>query len=99
MKLSFSTRGWRDLPFQDQIRDASEMRFQGIEVYNLHSCSALNGRSGAFHHFHLNETLRDLREHHLEIPCLDTCIDLGNPEDDISPVTDLMKTAAAMHIP
>ena len=41
MKLSFSTRGWRELPFQEQIKDASDMRFQGIEVYNLHRCQTL----------------------------------------------------------
>ena len=35
MNLSFSTRGWNDLPWADQVRDAEENRFQGIEVYNL----------------------------------------------------------------
>ena len=77
MKLSFSTRGWKELPWPEQVKDASELRFQGIEVYNLHKCPSLTDRSGVFHKFHRNETLRELREHHLTIPCLDTCIDLG----------------------
>jgi len=30
MKLSFSTRGWKELPWPEQVKDASELRFQGI---------------------------------------------------------------------
>ena len=36
MKLSFSTRGWLDLPWQEVVDTALDMRFGGIEVYNLH---------------------------------------------------------------
>ena len=60
MKLSFSTRGWRELPWAEQVRDASELRFQGIEVYNLHRCASLTERGGAFHKYSRNETLREL---------------------------------------
>ena len=99
MKLSFSTRGWRNLPWQDQVRDASEMRFQGVEVYNLHRCTSLTAKGGAFERFRRNETLRELRENNLVIPCLDTSINLGDPGEDISPVDFLLDTAASMHIP
>ncbi len=99
MKLSFSTRGWKELPWPEQVKDASELRFQGIEVYNLHKCPSLTDRSGAFHKFHRNETLRELREHHLTIPCLDTCIDLGSAEDETGFIPELIDTAATMKIP
>ena len=99
MKLSFSTRGWKELPWPEQVKDASELRFQGIEVYNLHKCPSLTDRSGVFHKFHRNETLRELREHHLTIPCLDTCIDLGAEEDETGFIPDLIDTAATMKIP
>ena len=99
MKLSFSTRGWKELPWQEQVKDASELRFQGIEVYNLHKCPSLTDRSGVFHKFHRNETLRELREHHLTIPCLDTCIDLGASEDETGFIPELIDTAATMKIP
>ncbi len=99
MKLSFSTRGWKELPWPEQVKDASELRFQGIEVYNLHKCPSLTDRSGVFHKFHRNETLRELREHHLTIPCLDTCIDLGSEEDETVFIPDLIDTAATMKIP
>ena len=99
MKLSFSTRGWKELPWPEQVKDASELRFQGIEVYNLHKCPSLTDRSGVFHKFHRNETLRELREHHLTIPCLDTCIDLGAEEDETGFIPDLIDTTATMKIP
>ena len=99
MKLSFSTRGWKELPWPEQVKDASELRFQGIEVYNLHKCPSLTDRSGVFHKFHRNETLRELREHHLTIPCLDTCIELGSAEDETGFIPELIDTAATMKIP
>ena len=48
MNLSFSTRGWNDLPWEDQIRDAEEYRFQGIEVYTLTRDSHLSDRGSPF---------------------------------------------------
>ena len=33
MNLSFSTRGWQDIPWEDQIRMAQTMRFGGVELY------------------------------------------------------------------
>ena len=99
MKLSFSTRGWRDLPWAEQIRDAEELKFQGIEVYNLPRIASLTGRGGAFHQYKQNETARELREKGLTIPCLDTCIDLGDPEEDLSPLQELMTVAHRMKIP
>ena len=35
MKLSFSTRGWGDLTFEQFMDIAGEMDFSGIEVYKL----------------------------------------------------------------
>ncbi|MCR5296622.1 MAG: AMP-binding protein [Clostridiales bacterium] len=99
MKISFSTRGWRNLPWEEQVRDASELRFQGIEVYNLHRCAALTDRAGAFHKYHRNETMRALRDKGLEIPCLDTSFDLSDPAENIEEMTELIRTASAMKIP
>ena len=99
MKISFSTRGWRNLPWEEQVRDASELRFQGIEVYNLHRCAALTDRAGAFHKYHRNETMRTLRDTELEIPCLATSFDLSDPAENIEEMTELIRTASAMKIP
>ena len=37
MKLSFSTRGWPELSFEEMLQVASDMGFSGVEVYNLQS--------------------------------------------------------------
>mgnify|MGYP003308643098 CR=1 FL=1 len=37
MNLSFSTRGWPGLTWDDMIETALEMGFTGIEVYNADS--------------------------------------------------------------
>ena len=79
MNLSFSTRGWRYQPWDQLSKEAEELHFQGIEVYNLHAVSALIDRDGPFHRYHQQETMRQLRDHHLQIPCLDTSVDLSSP--------------------
>ena len=99
MKLSFSTRGWKELPWQEQIQDASEMGFQGIEVYNLHKCPSLLEKGCAFHKYQINETMRELRGKNILIPCLDTSIDISDPDENFSHLDFLMDTASRMHIP
>ena len=99
MNLSFSTRGWNDLSWEDQVRDAEEFQFQGIEVYNLTRVPALSDRSGPFHRYHLNETFRNLREKHLVISCLDTSIDLSEGPAAPEEFEQLFSAAAALRAP
>jgi fatty-acyl-CoA synthase len=68
MNLSFSTRGWNHLSWDEQVRDAEEMGFQGIEPYNIQEYPSLSGRGGAFHAYMQNETIRTLRKSGLLIP-------------------------------
>ena len=99
MNLSFSTRGWNHLNWEDQVRDAAEMDFKGIEPYNIQAYPSLTGRGGAFHSYTLNETLRGLRKAGLSIPCFDTSIDLSLPMEDKETVCDLINTASFMKVP
>ena len=43
MKLSFSTRGWPELSWQEMMDTALDMHFAGIEVYNLPKFDDLPG--------------------------------------------------------
>ena len=79
MKLSFSTRGWLDLPWQELVDTALDMRFGGIEIYNLHK-TELQQKGGAFHKYQITATLRELREKKLSIPCLDSSCDISTEE-------------------
>ena len=99
MNLSFSTRGWNSLSWEDQIRDAEEMGFQGIEPYNIQEFPSLSGRGGAFHAYMLNETIRDLKKNKLTLPCFDTSIDLSLPLENTEKAEYLINTAASMKVP
>ena len=99
MKLSFSTRGWNALSWEQQVHDAVEMKFQGIEPYNILQYPSLSGKSGAFHTYKLNETYRTLQKNNLKIPCFDTYIDLSVPLENPEEVCALLKTAASVRAP
>ena len=49
MNVSFSTRGWQDIPWEDQIRMAQTMRFGGVELYKVQNTPALTDRGGPLH--------------------------------------------------
>ena len=101
MNLSFSTRGWTQYTWEDHVKCASDMKFNGIEVYNVHSIKSLSDRSGAFHKVHLNQTYRDLQSRQLAIPCMDTSIDISvvQPEDFKYILDSLAVSADAVHSP
>ena len=99
MNLSFSTRGWNALSWEEQVRDAVEMGFSGIEAYNIQDFPSLSGRGGAFHAYMQNETLRDLKKNRLSIPCFDASIDLSLPMDGTEKIDFLISAASAMKVP
>ena len=99
MNLSFSTRGWNNLSWDEQVRDAVDMGFQGIEPYNIQEFPSLSGRGGAFHAYILNETIRDLKKNKLTLPCFDTSIDLSLPFENTEKAEYLINTAASMKVP
>lgn len=99
MNLSFSTRGWSDLSFEEWIDTALDMRFTGIEVYNLQKFPALEGRGGPFHKYNAAATVRLLREKKLKIPCLDSSWDLSTGEEAEEGVRHLLETAHNLQVP
>ena len=80
MNLSFSTRGWGDLTWEELIDAALDMKFTGIEVYNLFKFPEMTQRGGPFHKHKIAATVRQLRDLKLKIPCLDTSLDLTLPK-------------------
>ena len=112
MKLSFSTRGWTEIGWEELQKIAVDMHFQGIEVYNLHQTPELISKSGPFHKYHTQATARGLKENKLEIPVFDTSIDISledggignaapnaeNREGYITILKDMMDTAKNMSV-
>ncbi len=98
MNLSFSTRGWGDLSWEEMLDAALDMKFTGIEVYNLYKYPAMTDRGGAFHKHKIAATIRQLRDLKLSIPCLDTSLDLSENEENAAILADMIRTAHDLHV-
>ena len=100
MKLSFSTRGWSHLSWEECLDIGVNMDFGGIEVYNLPKFPELMERSAPFHKYNMAATARQLREKKLTIPCFDTSYDLSSDEENFVPaLRDLIQIAKQMQVP
>ena len=92
MKLSFSTRGWNSLNWDEIVDNAVEMHFQGIEAYNVLNTPGYTDVAGPFNNFSLVRTYRELREKGMSIPCFDTPYDFS--ADSMTVVEDLKRLIA-----
>ncbi|MBE6958912.1 MAG: AMP-dependent synthetase [Ruminococcaceae bacterium] len=99
MKLSFSTRGWPKLSWEEMMDTALEMGFSGIEVYNLPKFDPMLDRSGPFHKYQAAATARQLRDKKLQIPCFDTSYDLSDEETAVDALLNLMEVAHNTKVP
>ena len=79
MKLSFSTKGWHDGTFADFCAIAEDLKYEGIELHNIHN-RLFTAKDGAFHDYAAAATLRGLREKGLTLSALDAICDLSDPE-------------------
>ena len=68
MKLSYSTRGWNALSWDNLVDLAVEMEFDGIELCDVQKSDALVGKGGPFDRYSARATARDLRSKNLQIP-------------------------------
>ncbi len=99
MNLSFSTRGWQDMSWEDMLDTAAEMGFSGVEVYNLPNFESLTGRGGPFHQYQTAATVRQLRDKKLQIPCLDTSWDLSSPDSNPDSLKAVVEAAYNVRVP
>ena len=87
MNLSFSTRGWLNVSWEENLSTALTMRFEGIELYNVQKCQELTGKGGPLHKYNTAATVRMLHEKGLKIPCMDTSCDVSQEGSQESIVT------------
>ena len=93
MNLSFSTRGWPGLTWEEMVDTALQMGFTGIEVYNLPKFPDMLAKGGPFHLYQTAATARDLREKKLTIPCFDTSCDLSTDASAVETLLELIQVA------
>ena len=99
MKLSFSTRGWPELSWDEMLELAVDMGFGGIEVYNLPKFDPMLDKSGPFHKYQCAATVRKLKEQKLEIPCFDSSYDLSDGDGCIPWLRSLIEVAHNTRVP
>ena len=93
MKLSFSTRGWPGLTWDEMLQTALDMGFSGVEVYNLPKFTSLTESDGPFHKYRTAATVRQLRELKLEIPCFDSSWDISQADCNLEDLYTLLEVA------
>ncbi len=100
MKLSFSTRGWSHLSWEEWLAAGVDMRFEGVEIYNLPHVPALTEKSGPFHKYNIAATVRHMHEKKLSIPCFDTSCDLSAEDaGSVALVKQLIQVAKQAEVP
>ena len=62
MKLSYSTRGWHSLSFEDYANIAEEMKFAGYELYDLFKHEEYFAKGGPLDPYAVRSTMRNLRD-------------------------------------
>ena len=89
MKLSFSTKGWHGRSFDDFCDIAVDLKFQGIELHNIHN-ELFTQKDGAFHASAAPKTLRKLYEKKLGIPCIDSICNLANATEKDATLKEIL---------
>ena len=101
MKLSFSTKGWHNSSFEDFCAIAKDLKFQGIELHNIHN-RLFTDKDGAFHDYTAAATVRRLYELKLTLPCIDSICDCANAdqkEDTLKEIRNCINIAKNLKIP
>ena len=90
MKLSFSTKGWHNSSFEEFCNIANDLKFQGIELHNIHN-RLFTDKDGAFHDYTAAATVRKLYE--LKLADL-----LGYKEFDLEEYIKVVDEALVSHL-
>ena len=101
MKLSFSTKGWHGLTFDDFCDISVDLKFQGIELHNIHN-ELFTDRDGAFQKVTAPKTVRKLYEKKLSIPCIDSICNLADAtkkQETITEINACIDLASDLNIP
>ena len=96
MKFSFSTKGWHGVSFDEFCNIAQELKFEGIELHNIHG-SMFTDKDGAFYDYSSAATVRGLYEKKLSIPCIDAICPLGDDGGYDYSVEELSKCIDIAH--
>ena len=101
MKLSFSTKGWHNVSWEEFVFAAQDMGFDGIEIHNIHA-SAFSKKRGPADPAAAAATYRDLWGKKLTIPCINSITDLlssQTQEEKCEEIKKCLITAKNLKVP
>ncbi len=101
MKLSFSTKGWKNTTWQEFVSEAVEAGFSGIEIHDINA-PEFSEKTGPANMEMAAATVRNLIENKLSIPCIDVLCDIGNAEklqNNIDETASCIAYAKALKVP
>lgn len=101
MKLAFSTLGCPDFDWSDIYSMAKDLGFQGIEMRGLGD-RIFSVKAKPFCPENIEETIRQLKKRHLEIPCLSSGCALkyaDKTEETIAELKEYMDLASKLGTP
>ena len=101
MKLSFSTKGWKNTTWQEFCNAAVECGFSGIEIHDINA-PEFNDKNGPANIEMAAATVRHLIENKLCIPCIDSLCDiadLNNTEKNTAETISCIRYAKALKAP
>ena len=101
MRLSFSTKGWRDVGWDALCRMAQEFGFSAIELHDPEGMG-LTVPDGPFFPGAAQRTVRSLIDRGLSLACVDALCDLGLPdrvEENAAELRERIDMARRFRIP
>ena len=101
MKLSFSTNGWNSYKWNDCFEMANAVGFDGIEIHDIKS-EVFSGEDAPFNINRINETVRRINEHDIEIPCIDSTCNIADEakfDENVKEIKEYIDYAAILGTP
>ncbi|MCI8331800.1 MAG: AMP-binding protein [Clostridiales bacterium] len=101
MKLSFSTKGWHNVSWDEFVFAAQDMGFSGIEIHNIHA-AAFTQKRGPADPAAAAAVYRDLWGKKLSIPCINSITDLlssQTKEEKCEEIKQCLTTAKNLKAP
>lgn len=99
MKLSLSCRGWSGTAWTKLVNMAIDMRFEGIEPYNIFHYPQLTENDGPFSKQNIKATVRGLKNRKFCIPCLDSSCDAAGISNETDIIKDMIDLAFELGTP
>ena len=97
MRLALSLRGWSEHPFEQMLFEATENRFEGLELYDPLNRDYI-AKNRELESENANALLRTVTARHMNLCCIDSAVTLRDQADE-EKLIDYLHFAEQLRIP